>query len=468
MPSGTQAVITRDDDSTKTHRAKPARCLASYPQQEGNTMKAPIGVAAAITLTLGLAACGGGGGTSASSGTAAQGPISIWYSNNAQEVAWGEQMVAAWNKLHPSEKVTGQQIPAAQSSEEVIGAAITAGSEPCLIYNTAPAAVATFEQQGGLVPLNDFPGAVSYIQARTGPGASVYKSPDGKYYKMPWKSNPVMIFYNKKVFAKAGISTTNPPLSTYSEFLATAKKVVSSGAAKYAIYPAPTSEFFQSWYDFYPMYAAESGGKQLVVNKKATFDSTAGKAVAAFWQQLYAKNLAGKGSYTNDPFADGSTAMAIVGPWAIATYQGKVNWGVVPVPTTNGSHGDQVPTFSDAKNIAMYASCKNRGTAWDFLKFTTSAAADGKLLDMTGQMPMRQGMQNLYASYFKTHPAYKEFAAEAAHVIEVPNVPNSIEVWQTFRDDWSKSVIFGQESPDQALAAAAAKINQLVAAGPAQ
>jgi multiple sugar transport system substrate-binding protein len=428
-------------------------------------MKTPIVVAAAaVTLTLGLVACGGGGGTSASTSATAQGPISIWYSNNAQEVAWGEQMVAAWNKLHPSEKVTGQQIPAAASSEEVIGAAITAGSEPCLIYNTAPAAVATFEQQGGLVPLNDFPGAVSYIETRTGPGASVYKSPDGKYYQMPWKSNPVMIFYNKKIFAKAGISTTNPPLSTYSEFLATAKKVVSSGAAKYAIYPAPTSEFFQSWYDFYPMFAAESGGKELVENGKATFDSPAGQAVAAFWQKLYAENLAGKESYTNDPFAAGTVAMAIVGPWAIASYP-KVDWGVVPVPTTTGSHGDQVPTFSDAKNVAMYASCKNRGTAWDFLKFSTSSAEDGKLLDMTGQMPMRQGIQQLYASYFTANPAYKEFAAEAAHVIEVPNVPNSIQDWQVFRDAWSKSVIFGQETPDAALAAAAAQINKLVAAG---
>ena len=427
-------------------------------------MKTRIVAAAAITLTLGVAACGGGGATSASSETNAHGPISIWYSNNAQEVAWGEQMVAAWNKLHPSEKVTGQQIPAAASSEEVIGAAITAGSEPCLIYNTAPAAVPTFEQQGGLVPLNDFPGAVSYIEARTGPGASVYKSPNGDYYQMPWKSNPVMIFYNKKIFAKAGISTTNPPLSTYSEFLATAKKLVSSGAAQYAIYPAPTSEFFQSWYDFYPMYAAESGGTELVEHGKATFDSPAGKAVAAFWAQLYAENLAGKASYTNDPFAAGTAAMEIVGPWAIATYQGKVDWGVVPVPTSTGSHGDQVPTFSDAKNIAMYASCKNRGTAWDFLKFSTSTAEDGKLLDMTGQMPMRQGIQQLYASYFTANPAYKEFAAEAAHVIEVPNVPNSIEVWQDFRNAWSTSVIFGKESPGTALSGAAAQINKLVAA----
>jgi len=424
--------------------------------------------AAAVALTFGAAACGGAGGVSATSAASATGPISIWYSNNAQEVTWGEQMVASWNSSHPTQKVTGQQIPAGQSSEEVIGAAITAGSEPCLIYNTSPASVPTFENQGGLVPLNDFPGGASYIQTRTGPSASVYKSPNGNYYSLPWKSNPVMIFYNKKIFAKAGISTTHPPLGSYSQFLATAKKVVSSGAAKYAIYPAPTSEFFQSWYDFYPLYAAESGGKQLVVNKKATFDSAAGLAVAAFWQQMYAQNLAGKGAYTGDPFASGIAAMAIVGPWAIATYKGKVNWGEVPVPTTKGSSGDKVPTFSDAKNIAMYASCKNRATAWAFMKYSTSTRQDGKLLDMTGQMPMRQGIQQLYAPYFTANPSYKQFAAEASHVIEVPNVANSIEVWQTFRDDWSKSVIFGQESPGKALAAAAAKVNQLVASNSSQ
>jgi multiple sugar transport system substrate-binding protein len=430
-------------------------------------------LAAVIALPLGLAAVGGGvssasslagtrGANGTSGSTTAQGPINIWYSNNAQEVAWGEQMVASWNAANPRQKVTGQQIPSAQSSEEVIGAAITAGSEPCLIYNTSPASVPTFEQQGGLVPLNGFPGAASYIEGRTGTSANVYKSPDGLFYQMPWKSNPVMIFYNKKEFAKAGISTTKPPLGSYSQFLATAKKLVSSGVAKYAIYPSPSSEFYQSWYDFYPLYAAESGGQELVVNKKATFDDAAGKAVAAFWAQLYAQNLAGKETVNGDTFADGTSAMAIVGPWAVVTYQGKVDWGVVPVPTTKGSYGDQVPTFSDAKNIAMYASCKNRLTAWNFLKFSTSPTEDGKLLDMTGQMPMRQGIQQVYASYFKANPAYKEFAAEAAHVIEVPNVNNSIQVWQVFRDAWSKSVIFGKQSPSAALAGAAAQIDKLV------
>ena len=43
------------------------------------------------------------------------------------------------------------------------------------------------------------------------------------------------------------------------------------------------------------------------------------------------------------------------------------------------------------------------------------------------------------------------FAAEAAHVVEVPNVPNSIEVWQAFRDAWSSSVVFGKTDPATSL-----------------
>lgn len=418
-------------------------------------------LAVSAILTLSAAACGGGDGKSASDAAKAHGAIKVWYSNNAQEVAWGKQTVAAWNKAHPSEKVSAQEIPAGKSSEEVIGAAITAGSEPCLIYNTSPASVPTFQKQGGLVSLSDFSDGASYIEARTGPKADQYKSPDGKYYQLPWKSNPVMIFYNKKAFAKAGISTTKPPLGSYSDFLATAKKLVSSGAAKYGIYPAPSSEFYQSWFDFYPMYAAMSGGHQLVEKGKSTFDGPAGKAVAAFWKQLYSQNLAGKETFNGDAFADGTAGMAIVGPWAIASYKGKVDWGVAPLPTESGNSSDSVPTFSDAKNVGMYASCKNRGTAWDFLKFSTSTAQDGKLLIASGQMPLRKGLQQQYASYFAKNPAYNTFATEAAHVVEVPNVPNSIEIWQTFRDAWSKSVIFGKQDPNQALSEAAAKINKL-------
>ena len=221
---------------------------------------------------------------------------------------------------------------------------------------------------------------------------------------MPWKSNPVMIFYNKDLMKKAGVDPENPPLATYDEFLATSEKIVSSGAAQAAIWPAPTSEFFQSWFDFYPLYAAETGGKQLVEDGKATFDDAEGKAVANFWATMYAKGYAQNEKYNGDSFADGKAAMSIVGPWAIAVYGDKVKWGAAPVPTSAGKSAEETYTFSDAKNVAIYSACKAKGTAWSLLKFATSKEQDGSLLDKTGQMPLRSDLETAYPDYFSATP----------------------------------------------------------------
>ena len=426
--------------------------------------KNKVCTAAVITLALGTtAACGGGGTTTSgdSSALTAHGPVKVWLSNNTEEVTWGKDMVKAWNAAHPKEIVTAQEIPAGKSSEEVISAAITAGNAPCLVYNTAPAAVPGFQKAGGLVALDSFPDGKAYVEARTGASADQYKSPDKKFYQIPWKSNPVMIFYNKDMMTKAGIDPNKPPLATYDEFLATSKKLVSSGAAKAAIWPAPTSEFFQSWFDFYPLYAAESGGKQLIESGKATFDTDAGKKVANFWRTMYAEKLAPAEKYPADSFADKKAAMSVVGPWAIPVYKGKVNWGVAPVPTSTGMSADKVNTFSDAKNIGMYSACKNQGTAWDLLKFSTSQEQDGALLTKTGQMPLRKDLTTVYADYLTANPDYKTFAAQAARTVEVPNVTNSIAIWQAFRDGYSSSVIFGKTPVDASLTSAAAKVTAL-------
>jgi multiple sugar transport system substrate-binding protein len=415
-------------------------------------------VAAGVIGAFALAGCSGGGGGSGTSGT---GPITIWYSNNEQEVAWGKQMVEAWNKDHPDEKVTGQEIPAGKSSEEVIGAAIAAGNAPCLIYNTAPSAVGQFEKQGGLVDLSDYSDGASYIEQRSGDTiAKQYQNGDGDYFQLPWKSNPVVIMYNKDVFAKAGLDADHPKLSTYADFLATAKTLVEKGGVQYAIWPAPTSEFFQTQFDFMPLYAAQTGGKGIVEDGKATFGDQDGYDVADFWAQLYTDKLAGQEQYQGDAFADGKAAMSIVGPWAVSVYK-DVNWGSVPVPTKDGKDASEIYTFSDAKNIGLYSACKNRETAWNVLKFSTSEEQDGKLLETTGQMPLRQDLQGTYPDYFSANPAYQQFGDQAARTVEVPSGPNTVQELQALRDAYSKSVIFGKEDVHQAIDGAADKVTQL-------
>jgi multiple sugar transport system substrate-binding protein len=406
-----------------------------------------------------LAACGSSGG--AADAMKAHGPITIWYSNNEQEVAWGKAMVKSWNAAHPKEQIKAQEVPAGKSTEEVLGAAITAGTTPCLVFNNLPAVTGQFQKQGGLVNLSKFPDGNAYIEARSGASADQYKSADGSFYQMPWKQNPVQIFYNKDIFAKAGLNADAPDLSTYDKFLAAAKQIQSSGAAPFAIYPAPTSEFFQPNFDFLPLLAAQTGGKGMIENGKATIASADALDVANFWHTLYSDGLAGKEQYQGDAFADGKAAMAIVGPWAIAFYGDKVNWGSVPVPTKDGIAADKTYTFPDAKNIGMYTSCKNQGTAWDVLKYATSKAQDNELLNVTGQMPIRANLASVYADYFAAHPAYKEFGSQSDRTVDDPSGPSTVAQLQALRDAYTKSVVSGSGSVEQAFKAAADKIDKL-------
>ena len=240
-------------------------------------------------------------------------------------------------------------------------------------------------------------------RSRSGDTAAQYQNADGDYFQMPWKSNPVVIFYNKDMFTAAGLDAENPKLSTYADFLETSKTLVDAGVAPNAILPSPTSEFYQSLFDFYPLYAAQSGGKQLVEDGAATFADDAGYAVADFWSTMYTEGLSSKEQYQGDSFADGQAAMAIVGPWAVSVYN-DVNWGSVPVPTKDGTAPEETYTFSDAKNVGMYTACENQATAWDVLKFSTSEDQDGQLLELTGQMPLRADLQSTYPDYFAGEP----------------------------------------------------------------
>ena len=432
-----------------------------------NTLKKnPIFLKTTITtvlaFTLGLSACGAPDANSGKNTTSSTGPIKIWLSNNEQELKWGKAVVSSWNEKHPNEKVKAQEIPASSSSEEAITAAITAGTSPCLIYNISSSAVPGWVRQGGLVNLSKIADGNSYIEGRSGKSAEHYKT-NGDYYQLPWKQNPIMLIYNKDIFQKAGIDPENPKMDTYASFLEGARKIVNSGASQSAIWPAPTNEFYQPWNDFYPLYLAATDGVPLIKDKKATFDDENGRDVTEFFRTLYAENLAPKEKPTDDAMSQGTTAMQLAGPWAVAAYKGKVNTGVMPIPTKDGKK--DVTTFADSKNISMFTSCKAQGTAWKFLKYSTGKDQDKRFIEATGQIPIRSDSGSIYQSFVAKNPAYKPYVDQALRTGDVPSLMNSVEVWQTFRKLWSNDVIFGKTSSQEFVDSAAKSINELARKG---
>ena len=288
----------------------------------------PVRHVAALALGL-TAACGGDSGD----GDAADstGPIKVWLSNNPEEIAWGKAMVEAWNAEHPDEEVTAQEIPAGKTSEEVIGAAITAGNAPCLVFNTSPAAVPQFQKQGGLVALDSFDGATDYIEERSGDVAEQYQSPDGQYYQIPWKSEPGDDLLQQGHLQEgrarprepAAVHVRRLPRHQQEDRRQRCRRRRDLARARPASSSSPGSTSTRCT-------PPRPAAPQLVEDEEATFDAENGQAVADFWAQMYAEGLAQKEAYNGDAFAEDKSAMAIVGPWAIAVYGEAIDWGVGP------------------------------------------------------------------------------------------------------------------------------------------
>ncbi len=92
-----------------------------------------------------------------------------------------------------------------------------------------------------------------------------------------------------------------------------------------------------------------------------------------------------------------------------------------------------------------------------------SVEGDGEWLNTTGQMPMRPDLQGAFPEYFQQKPQYVPFAEQADRLIQVPNVPNSTEAWQAFRNFWTKAVVFHEGELIPQMDAVAEEINEIVA-----
>ena len=188
---------------------------------------------------------------------------------------------------------------------------------------------------------------------------------------------------------------------------------------------------------------------------KATFASDDGFAVADFWRGLYDAELVPREAYTGDAFNDG-----VVGDG----HRRTVGDRRLRRQTSTGAScrcrppRPRRPTRSRRSATRSRSACsppartrRRRGTC------SSSPRARSRTVPCSrppGRCRCAPTSSAPTPTTSTANPDYVPFAEQADRTIEVPNVPNSIEVWQTFRDAWSESVIFGDSDPHEALTSA--------------
>ena len=421
---------------------------------------------ARLTLLVVVAAgCGGSPSSSDQTENGDQVTLVYWTSQNPQERAWADLLVARWNEANPTIQVVAQPIPAGQSSEEVLLAAIVAGTTPDLCSNIWPGILYDFIRARGVLALDPLVGFDSVMAARVPAELRErFRSDDGHFYQIPWKTNPIMMLYNVDLFREAGLE--RPP-RTYSEYLDAAGRITADtdGNGSDDLWMGARDIrpiWWQRYFDVYPLYVAASGGQTLFDRQgRLAMDDEALRDVFGFLQELYASGHYPRSTLQGNAFAQRRIATEFTGPWTggwLLENAPDVNFDFAPVPVPDDYAGESV-TYGDYKNIAIFATTAHPEESWLFARYLVSEEADRLLLTMTGQVPIRSGLLGdpELATFFDANPMMRRFAVQAPLTRGVDPVPSLPEVLDAVAQSYERA-IYGVETPAEAVASAKSRI----------
>jgi multiple sugar transport system substrate-binding protein len=418
---------------------------------------ATIGV---LLLAVTATACSSSSGSAASSG-----PITITYWTTNSNSSVTSYLDSHFNATHSGIKVQGQYLATSDESTAKEVAALKTGTEPNVILGEDPASTPLLAESGKVVDLN------SPLAAETNalyPGIKSALFYQGKQFGMALGGvGDYVLFYNKKDFAKAGIS--KPP-ATWSQLEADAIKLSDPAAHHYGIYiPFGDAEWIS--YDWESMLWANGGQFLNPSGTKVAFDSPAGVQALTTWVDLVRKDhaapttsFAQAGSYDGAPaFASGTVAMIVDGQWALSEFTG-IDYGVALLPAGTSGHsatgiGIGVASVFDHGQAANNA-------AITFVKWLAQPAQGAYLTATSSGLPSAPAQlgQPAVKKEAASQPTYQVFASQLQTGQSRPSVPAYTAISQDLATEINDALT-GSATPAQALATAAAEGDQAIANG---
>ena len=416
------------------------------------------GIAGSAALALVLAACGGGNGDSETKASADKSvdPATLkadltWWdtSDPTNEAPTFKALIKKFNAEYPNVHINYQSVPFAEAQNKFKTAAAAKKGTPDIL-RAEVAWVSDFAAQGYLYQLDGTPLLKDKSDFMSTPlSADQY---DGKTYGVPQVTDTLALMYNKKLFAKAGIS--NPP-TTWDEVAADAK-LLKSKAKVDGIYVNSAGYFLL------PFMYGEGGDMVDTGAKKITVNSPENVKGITAAQKLVKSGAAVKPA-ANDPygtmmtlFKENKVGMIINGPWEVKNIEsapgfgGFGNLGVAPVPA--GSAGAGAPVGGHNYVISSNMDQSKADAAIAFVSFMDSAKSQAFVADQLGLLPTRQSAYDL--PEVKNNAAVAAFkpALDAAHAR--PWIPEGGQFFAAL-DTMATQVMVQGMDPKKALDAAA-------------
>jgi raffinose/stachyose/melibiose transport system substrate-binding protein len=296
---------------------------------------------------------------------------------NAAAVQIWNRAAADYNAAHKGVKVEFKYLENEAFKAKLPTMLQSPDSRPALFYSWG-GGVMDAQAKAGF--LKDIKGDTADTVKTLSPTAVESFTLDGKLYGLPFDTDAVPMFYNKALFAKAGVKPED--MQSWDGFLAGVKKLKAAGVTPIVV-GAGEKWPMHFWYSYLVM---RIGGSQALSDAKADKNGgfkgqtfvEAGKKLQELaalepFQPGYASTTHAQSAAI---FGDGKAAIDLMGSWLVAMQASNAgdgkglavsDIGVMPFPTVSGGKGEIGDTLGGVHAFLVTKSAPPE--AVDFLKF---------------------------------------------------------------------------------------------------
>jgi sn-glycerol 3-phosphate transport system substrate-binding protein len=334
---------------------------------------------------------------------------------------------------------------------------------------------------GVITPMQDFIDREGFDVSDIEPGVANYYSVDGRLYSMPFNTSNPILYYNKTLFAEAGLDPERAP-RTWDEVAeyarALTKKDASGAVTQYGCAFALYGWFVEQFIAVQGGYYVNNENGRADLATEATFNGEEGVKLLTWWKGIIDEgicaNLGRATSDTKKAFDSGIAAMTMDSTAGlrdrIAAAEGKFEVGVGFMPRSSEADYEKSGTIIGGASvwITNQRPVEEQEAAWKFVKFMSSASSQAYWHIQTGYYPINSKGYNepMDVEWRAQYPQF-QVAIDQLHMAPINNYTAGglIGVFPEARQTVEAALeecFAGLATPQEALDKAAASVTQAI------
>ncbi|GAB3839252.1 ABC transporter substrate-binding protein [Kribbella italica] len=400
--------------------------------------------AAGLAVAVLAASCVGAVDTGkSSSGT---NTITVWNGYSGRELDVFKSVVKDFEAANPGVSVT---VVGQQNNDKLVQG-LRGGSAPDVQWAASNDYVGLFCSSGGWIDLTDRIAKDGLDTGQFTPASWQATQYDGKRCALPALGDVYGLYYNKKLFAQAGLKTPPKTFQQLTEYARKLTKRSPDGKLEVAGY-LPLTNFYANRVQFYaPFFGAEWFDAD---GKPATAASPGWKAYLGWQRDLVGSYgyeqakaftaAAGQPYSAANAFQQGKLAMMIDGEYRTAfikQFTPDLDFGTAPMPVTEQKAADYGMGYVVNHIAGVTKASKNPDLAWKLVKYLAT--------DEQAQVKLGNGLVNvptwkpaLASKDLVADPAFKSFVAMQVHPASQTNPTTAagagyIDPMSSFLEQW--------------------------------